>query len=97
MLSDPADTTLIADLRKTLEGWETLAEQRGVRIAELEALVEALRCGDLVAFADGELAPDRGEAFRSHLVGCKSCQDDLEADMQLAARLSELAAGEEPE
>lgn len=144
MLNDTADTALIADLNRTLDGWRraaheslALAEQRGARITELEALrdrdalqiaelalrrgaaelriakleqlkaeelarnermcreierldqlVEQLRCGDLVAFSDGELAPERAEAFRGHLVRCNACAAGLVDLADLDARLS---------
>jgi hypothetical protein len=59
-----------------------------LRIAELEQLVEALRCGDLVGFSSGELAPDRTEAFREHLGRCADCQKGLETSMAIDATLT---------
>ncbi len=47
------------------------------RISELEAQVEILRCGDLIAFADGELEDARAEAFSAHLARCAACTDGL--------------------
>lgn len=103
MLSDPIDTSLIAELRSSLDGWRdkanaalALVETMQAREAELEQLVEALRCGDLVNFAAGELAPDRAEAFREHLVRCTACQVGLVENANLDARLSALAADREP-
>lgn len=64
--------------------------------ATMRLEIEALRCGDLVKFLDGELDPARADAFRFHLGTCESCQRDLEGHMQLDAKLSELAAAREP-
>lgn len=47
-------------------------------------------CDDLVAFADGELDPDRAAAFREHLRTCERCRRALVEVLQLSARLSEL-------
>ena len=68
----------------------------GRRISELEALVNELRCGDLVAFQDDELSPDRAVAFRTHLDSCANCQTGLKDLVQLDARVSELAAPRKP-
>ena len=35
------------------------------------------RCDDVHAFADGELAPDEAERFRTHLADCARCQAEL--------------------
>jgi len=48
-------------------------------------------CMDLIRFADGELEPERAEAFRDHLRTCAACRAGLVEAMQLAARLSALA------
>lgn len=53
--------------------------------------IEALRCGDLVAFADGELAPDRAAAFRVHLGSCEACQAGLRDLVELDAKIAQLA------
>jgi len=47
-------------------------------------------CQDLVSFADGELEPERAEAFRAHLAGCAACRAALLEAMQLGARLGAL-------
>lgn len=49
-----------------------------------------LPCDDLIAFADGELDPERAAAFRVHLRDCEACQNALIEAVQLSARLSEL-------
>ncbi|HET7506411.1 MAG TPA: CHAT domain-containing protein [Kofleriaceae bacterium] len=48
-------------------------------------------CGDLTAFADGELDPERAAAFRAHLATCGACRAGLLEAMQLSARLAWLA------
>ena len=53
--------------------------------ATMRAEIEALRCGDLDAFHDGELAPDRAERFRTHLATCEACQAGLQDLVVLAA------------
>lgn len=45
-------------------------------------------CDDLVAFADGELEPERASAFRDHLRACARCRNRLTDEMQLSARLT---------
>lgn len=72
------------------------AVELAARVAELEVLVEVLRCGDLAAFADGELAPDRAVAFREHLGRCVECQSGLERDMQIDALLTAAAVPRPP-
>lgn len=57
------------------------------RVRVLTAEVEALRCGDLGAFHDGELSPERETAFRLHLATCAACEAGLLPLMQLDARL----------
>lgn len=47
-------------------------------------------CSDLVAFADGELEPDRAEAFRVHLQTCERCQTELIPAIQLSTHLAVL-------
>jgi hypothetical protein len=49
-------------------------------------------CVDLVRFADGELEPERAEAFRAHLLGCNACRDGLLEALQLGTRLAGLPA-----
>lgn len=51
----------------------------------LVAELEALRCGDLVAFYDGELAPARAVAFRAHLATCSVCEAGLQDLMIIGA------------
>jgi hypothetical protein len=63
----------------------------GRRIIDLQREVSALRCGDLVAYADGELEPERSAAFRLHLPGCRECRRGLIANAQLDARIAQLA------
>src|SRR5882672_928891 len=48
-------------------------------------------CLDLVSFAEGELEPERAEAFRAHLPTCEACQAGHVDAMQLSAHLSTLA------
>ncbi len=50
-----------------------------------------LPCHDLVSFADGELDPERADAFRSHLSICPACRTALVEALQLGARLGALA------
>jgi cellulose synthase operon protein C len=45
-------------------------------------------CLDLVAFADGELDPERAAAFRTHLASCAACRAGLVEAVQLATRLA---------
>jgi anti-sigma factor RsiW len=47
-------------------------------------------CDDLVGFIDGELEPERAEAFREHLRSCADCQSGLAETLQMSVRLSEL-------
>jgi hypothetical protein len=79
---DRDDTSLIDRLRR--------------RVAELEALVEVLRCGDLAAFMDSELDPERMGAFASHLARCEGCQRDRRGHLQVDARLRAAAAPRKP-
>lgn len=48
-------------------------------------------CGDLQAFADGELEGDDAEAFRDHLPGCDRCSNALLENMQLSVQLEDAA------
>lgn len=50
--------------------------------ATMRAEIEALRCGDLGAFFDGELSPERADAFRLHLGTCSKCEAGLHGLMQ---------------
>lgn len=64
---------------------DTVLRQRDVlliKVRELSAEIEALRCGDLGAFHDGELEPGRAEAFRMHLGACAKCETGLHGLMQ---------------
>jgi hypothetical protein len=86
------DSALIGDLNRALAAWRKrasealdLAERQTARVAELEALVETLRCGDLGAFHDGELETARADAFRAHLAGCERCGRELLELMQVVA------------
>lgn len=54
------------------------------------------RCADLIAFADGELDPDRAGEFRAHLATCALCRAGLVEAVQLGARLGGLAASDAP-
>src|SRR5262249_24518067 len=47
-------------------------------------------CLDLVAFAEGELAPERAASFRAHLAACPACQLALLEAMPLGAHLEAL-------
>lgn len=62
---------------------------------ELKKLVEALRCGDLMAYSDAELDIDRARDFREHLGRCTECQTGLVEIAQLDARMVELGAPRE--
>jgi phage shock protein A len=64
------------------------------RIQALGREVEALRCGDLMRFHDGELDPSRAERFREHLGRCEACQKGLVDHAQLHAQLSDTAKGD---
>lgn len=79
---------IAGDHRDTYRG---RAETLGREVSRLADLVEVLRCGDLVTFADGELPEDRAVAFRDHLGRCAACRRDLEDSVEMDARLSELA------
>ena len=57
--------------------------------ATMHAELEALRCGDLDAFHDGELDDGRRAAFQLHLGACEACQAGLESRMQFAVRFDE--------
>ena len=54
-----------------------------------------MRCEQLGAFVDGELAPDEAAAFRKHLVVCARCQQEMHGLMQLSA-LAEQARERRP-
>lgn len=54
-------------------------------------------CCDLVAFADGELTPDRAAAFRAHLVTCSHCRSELVEHNQFTARLSDIGEADQSE
>ena len=54
-----------------------------------------MRCEQLGAFVDGELAPDEAAAFRKHLVVCARCQQEMHGLMQLSA-LAEQARERSP-
>jgi hypothetical protein len=48
-------------------------------------------CDELVGFIDGDLEPERTEAFREHLRSCPACQGAFIETLQMSVRLSELA------
>lgn len=54
-------------------------------------------CDDLIAFSNGELGPERAEAFREHLRSCEACRDDLVDYMQYTAQLSTMKPPTEDE
>jgi anti-sigma factor RsiW len=66
---------------QVIESESTIAVQDR-RIAELEALINELRCGDLHRFYDRELPDDRRDAYRLHLATCERCQRQLNGLMQ---------------
>lgn len=84
---------IAGDHRDTYRG---RAETLGREHSRLAELVEVLRCGDLAAFADGELSEDRAVAFRDHLGRCVACQRGLETDIKMDARLAEIAVSRPP-
>lgn len=69
--------------------------RRDARILELERLVEVLRCGDLMLYADAELDLDRARDFREHLGRCAECQTGLVDLVDLDAKMMELGAPRE--
>jgi len=103
---DVTDVALVAELRAAAEqsaaelaDWQlranealATAEALRQRVAELEAEVETLRCGDLQAFIEHDLEPDRHEAFEAHLARCRSCEECLALDQVLRTRVSEISA-----
>ena len=44
-----------------------------------------VRCEQLGAFVDGELAPEEAAVFRQHLLVCARCQQEMHGLMQLSA------------
>ena len=95
-----------AKMATALEAMETRTAERiaewiegyGAELVDPSIAANAIRagkwrpgtCGDLVAFADGELPTDRATAFREHLQICGTCATALPETMMVAARLSEL-------
>lgn len=53
-------------------------DEAATTYAAMAAEIEVLRCGDVGAFHDGELSPERAAAFRDHLMRCASCQREVE-------------------
>lgn len=52
----------------------------------------AERCecaSDVTALGDGELTPERAGEVRRHLADCVRCRAQLEAEMQLSARITD--------
>jgi hypothetical protein len=56
----------------------------------MRAEIEALRCGDLGAYFDGELSSERRDAFDRHLATCKTCAEGLLGLMQQSAIVSDV-------
>lgn len=54
-------------------------------------------CDDLIAFSDGELGPERAEAFREHMRSCEACRDGLVDYMHYTAQLSTMKPSTEDE
>lgn len=64
-----------------------LAEWRATYEA-MRAEIDALRCGDLAPYFDGELSAERRDAFCAHLARCKACEAGLLGLMQQDAVVS---------
>lgn len=54
-------------------------------------------CPDLVSFIDGEMERANADQVRDHLKSCEACRVRLLREMQLDARLSELAPEQQDE
>jgi anti-sigma factor RsiW len=52
--------------------------------------------GDVDAYHDGELPPDRREQFEAHLAGCATCARELKALRAISARLASAGLSEIP-
>lgn len=63
-----------ADLDETAATYEAMRRE-----------IDALRCGDVADFHEGELSPDRRAAFQAHLPTCRDCRDTLGGFMRLDA------------
>lgn len=57
------------------------------------AEIEALRCGDLGWYFDGQLSTERRDAFDRHLATCTTCADGLLGLMHEAANTDEAQHG----
>jgi hypothetical protein len=68
-----------ADRTEWMETYETM-----------RAELQVLRCGDLDAFHDGELAPGREIAFRAHLATCSVCEAGLQ-DLMIVGAIASTA------
>lgn len=66
-------------------------DEQSATYATMRAQIEALRCGDLDAFHDGELSPERAAAFRLHLATCAACEAGLLSLMRLDVNLAGMA------
>ncbi len=49
-------------------------------------------CLDWVAFIEGQLAPERMEEFRGHMLKCRDCRESVIDGLQIAAQLSDCQA-----
>jgi hypothetical protein len=79
---------LAAALRLAIATIDQHEREATITFEAMAAEIEALRCGDLVAFSDGELAPDRADAFRLHLGACTKCGAGLHGLMQEGAAIA---------
>ena len=75
---------LAAALRYATAEIDQREREATVTFEAMRAEIEVLRCGDLVPFVDGELAPGRAEAYRIHLGGCEVCQREIGTHAQLS-------------
>jgi len=64
----------VAEAAATYEAASADLREARAEIVQLHLLVDELRCGNLGAFVDDELSPERAEAFRGHLAVCERCQ-----------------------
>ena len=67
----------IAEIDRLTAAREADADEAAANHAAALAEIEALRCGDIDAFHDGELQEARRLAFEGHLVACSKCQAAL--------------------
>lgn len=94
-LAGASAVAFAASARRWSRAFRALAFQRLDDLAEaamtyaaMRTEIEALRCGDLVPFQDGELSPERHAAFRDHLTRCPTCERELERHMQLTVQMA---------